>query len=782
MKRSWMTHVGLLLLILLLAASQVFAASANITGVKVADGATAFKLIVSADSVVKYRTMRMNEPRVALVLEVFSAKLTSQIPKVIEVNRGLVEKVRIAQFSEHPDIVRMVVDLISPAEFNVVTSPEKGMLTLVINTVNIAAAKSAAPVAKATPKKVEKPMVSPAPAEIVAKKAQPKLLATPSPTPSIDIVAKSTRVEKPKPVAAKPKPVAEKPKPVVVVVEEEVVKPVVIVVEEPKPAAAKPKPVVIEKPKPLAVKPKPVVQKPKPLVVKPKPVVQKPKPVALKTTEVAKKEKAKPKVVIERKLKTISLDFVNADLLYVIKLLAKEIGVNMVTDQTVKGEVTIAVKDVTPEVALNLILNMSGFKFMRVNDTIIVGSQETLSRIPKDIMAKKEVEKTVTQKIYLEYADPNALVKDLSSEFPSASIKPMVGIRGIIVTAPLSQVLEIKQTAAQVDVSEKAVSEKVGKPSLEKPKEVTEFIQLKFSKVKDIMENLKAVKLVPNANILADESLSLLIIKASEDDVRTVKDYVAKIEHSRLRQLVRLDVKVVDLSEDGSKRLGMNWSGAGGSMGAFDPVRWTEVRKGQTPDNALTAKTTDIGVGYFIRDPMVLVSTLNMLVSNGDARIVASPTVTTLSAKEATVKVGETYPYVMQDPRSGQYQLQNIEYLTRMTITPTVTSEEYALTDPDKVLLDVDVDVSDKKGTETTLGIPVRGTKSVKTTLIVRSGETLVIGGLMSVQETSSTAKIPLLGDIPIIGKMFQNTRIDKNNREVIIMITPTIIKEGAVE
>ena len=741
MRKSSLTLLGLLLIVLL-AMAPVMAASAQITDVKVTDVKTALKVVVTSDTQVKYRTMRMNKPKMALVLEVFPAKIASNLPKIIQVNQGLVEQVRIAQFSERPDIVRIVLDLISPAEFNVVTSPDKKTLNLVMNTLKIAdnqktiktetkpvteVAKPAKPVVQSTTKSVAQETAKPA--KLVVKKE----------TTNMQEVAKPAKsVEK---VEAKP-----------------VEKPVLV------------KPEVTKLETPTA---KPVVE-----------IKTEKKPIALKMTEVSKKSKPKVSIRREPQKKTISLDFEGADLLYVIKLLAKEIGINMVTDQTVKGEVTMSLRNVTPEAALNLILKMSGFESKRVNNTIIVGSKDTIDKIPNDIM-KKGIEKTVTQKIYLNNADPQALAARLSDAYPNAVIKPMGAIRGLEVTAPVNQIIEIKQAASQYDIAQKSVAG----GTIEKPREQTDFVQLKFNKAKEMLESLKSLNLIPATNFtaIADENTNMLIFKGSEDAIRQIKDYISKIELSKIRQIVRLDVKVVDLTELGSKELGMTWSGGtqAGGMGSMGSLTWSEHRNGAIETDPLSTTTTfvnDIGIGYFSRSPITLYSTIVFLVSKGDARVVASPTVSTISGKEAVVKVGETYPYVFQDPRSGQYQVQNIEYLTRLTITPTITSEDYSITEPDKVLLDADIEVNDQKGTETTLKIPIKGTKAVKTQVVVRSGETLVIGGLMSVDDEYSVAKIPLLGDIPLIGIFFQDKKIVKSTREVVIMITPTILREGVSE
>lgn len=739
MRKSSLTLLGLFLIVLL-AMAPVMAASAQITDVKVTDAKTALKVVVTSDVQVKYRTMRMNKPKMALVLEVFPAKVAESLPKTIEVNQGLVEKVRIAQFSERPDIVRIVLDLISPAEFNVVTSPDKKTLSLVMNTLKIADNK-------ATVK------VQPAPKTEVAKPAKPVTKVEPKKTET----KTETSVTAKAPVAKTSLQETAKPTKPIVKTEEKT--------EIAKPVAAKP--ATTTKVKPVAVE-----------------VKTETKPVALKMTEVAKKSKPKVSIRREPQKKTISLDFEGADLLYVIKLLAKEIGINMVTDSTVKGEVTMSLKNVTPEAALNLILKMSGFDSKRVNNTIIVGSKDTIDKIPNDIM-KKDIEKTVTQKIYLSNADPQALASRLSSAYPNAIIKPMAAIRGLEVTAPVSQIIEIKQAVAAQDVADKSAAG----TQIEKPRIQTDFVQLKFNNPKDILDNIKSLGLIPDTNFTAisDENMKMIILKGSEDAIRQIKDYISKVEQSKIKQIVRLDVKVVDLTELGSKELGITWSGGeqADAMGNMGTLEWDEHRKGtiQTDPLSTTADyVTDIGVGYFSRSPFTLWSTMVFLVSKGDARVVASPTVSTISGKEANIKVGETYPYVFQDPRSGQYQVQNIEYLTSLTITPTITSEEYSISEPEKVLLDADIQVNDKKGEETTMNIPIKGTKSVKTSVVVRSGETLVIGGLMSVEDTFSVAKIPLLGDIPLIGVMFQDKKIVKNNREVVIMITPTILRDGVSE
>ncbi|MCL5036254.1 MAG: secretin and TonB N-terminal domain-containing protein [Chloroflexi bacterium] len=436
---------------------------------------------------------------------------------------------------------------------------------------------------------------------------------------------------------------------------------------------------------------------------------------------------------------------------------------NLVADPSVQGTLTISLKDVTPEGALALILKMSGYSYKRVDNTLIVGPEKVIGEIPAGIM-DTTLGKQVTFNVALDKAPPEKVAQTLQA-FYGEQIKVIAvpGINEIAITAPESKVRDIRKKAAELDVAGPGGGQDVTPPPM-----VEMPIQLKFLKIKDVKDALTTV--APGIQPLYDTNLNLVILRGTQEQVTKAKNYLGTLESSSLRQLIRLDVKVVDLTERGSKELGVTWSGVNsGQAGILDPIELTEVQP--TPGQ--------IGIGYFARSATALQATINFLVSNGEARIVASPSIIVLSGNEAKIEVGETYPFVFQDPRSGQYQLQNIDYTTKLKITPTASMAEYSITDPDKVMLEVNIDVADLRGTETSLGIPVRGTKMVDTKVIVRHTETLVIGGLISVEDDVTTRKVPLLGDLPIIGRMFTQDSRQKTNREVVIMITPTLLRDG---
>ncbi len=448
------------------------------------------------------------------------------------------------------------------------------------------------------------------------------------------------------------------------------------------------------------------------------------------------------------KEKLVSMDFVNADLIYVLKILAKELNYNIVTDPSVSGAVTMTLKNVPARGALNIIVKMSGYDYKIVGNTMIVGDEKTLAKIPNNIMGMRK-DNQVTQVIPLENAKPGDVQAVLASNYPDAKIQPDSRLNALIVTADPNTIKQMKVLASQLDV-----------PMPDPPKPKTEVIPLKAATARDIASTLQ--KLVPTLSYNTDERLNALIVTGDEASITQLKDYLEELDQS-LKQ-VCLDVKVVDLTESGSKTFGTSW-GVQGTNGNLVNTTFTEQQL--NPDGTPNAM---IPIQYFTRSALSISFTLNALIQASEAKVLAAPKVTTVSGKEAQIHIGEKYPVVYYDPRAGQYQVIYVDIGTKLNITATVLPDG-------NVSLNVKPDISNLLDLINNQ-YPHTANRTANVYMRIKDGETMVLGGLLRETENITKNRIPLLGDIPILGQLFRNEFRQKNKNEVVIMITPHILPQ----
>lgn len=166
--------------------------------------------------------------------------------------------------------------------------------------------------------------------------------------------------------------------------------------------------------------------------------------------------------------------------------------------------------------------------------------------------------------------------------------------------------------------------------------------------------------------------------------------------------------------------------------------------------------------------------TLQALINQGKARILSRPSITTLSGKNANILIGGRIPVPVSDG-NGNVSVDWREYGIRLNIEPKVDSE-------DKITSKVHAEVStlDKASSVKidSYSIPGILSREADTEVNVHSGMTMVIGGLINSEDSKSISKIPLLGDLPIIGRFFQHTSKSRDKRELIILITPTLVSD----
>ena len=230
---------------------------------------------------------------------------------------------------------------------------------------------------------------------------------------------------------------------------------------------------------------------------------------------------------------------------------------------------------------------------------------------------------------------------------------------------------------------------------------------------------------------------------------------------------VRLTVQVIEMTREGKDKMGVDW---------MDSLTFTETTFGAP---GLTASLPSrlreaFRVGSLSRTGFSAV--LNLLVSNGKARILAEPKLVAASGKEATTIIGVEVPIITTTSVSSGTVSQNIEFKqtgVEMGFTPTVLQDGHSI----QLALNVKVSSIDTANAITVSGIVVPGFRSreTRTEIVTESGEAVFISGLLQDEEKKNLSQLPGVGNIPVLGMLFRSTEFTNNQTELVVVVTPEL-------
>ncbi len=249
-----------------------------------------------------------------------------------------------------------------------------------------------------------------------------------------------------------------------------------------------------------------------------------------------------------------------------------------------------------------------------------------------------------------------------------------------------------------------------------------------------------------------------------------------------MRPMVRMDVTIMEFNKDAVEDLGIRWdSTIAGPLGGLIRDATTNDYFRVLPDSNRTfdeirqnLPTRLPGSQAYFGIATTIGSQINLLMSRGKAWVLAEPKLSAKSGSSATFLVGGEVPIVIPSVL-GQTQIEYKEYGIRLNIAPTVNSAREVATSIMAEVSRIDPSVSVQ-------GVPGFLTRRAETEINVLAGETIVISGLLDREASRSVDKIPILGDIPILGKLFRSDGFRGNRTELVIFVTPHIVTPGSPE
>jgi len=284
----------------------------------------------------------------------------------------------------------------------------------------------------------------------------------------------------------------------------------------------------------------------------------------------------------------------------------------------------------------------------------------------------------------------------------------------------------------------------------------------------------------PNVDIQADADTNALIITAPPDEMRSILVVIEQLDIRRAQVLV--EAIIAELSTNNSAQLGVNFAVNGADQnrpaaytnlgGATQSLIGTVASSGASLSQGLSLALGRFGSGGV--DFGVL---LSAIASDSDNNILSTPTLVTMDNQEAEIVVGQNVPFVTgtQLSASNDNPFQTIE---RQDIGISLKVKPQ-INEGNNIKMDIEQEVSDVSNTAVTGATDITTNKrSIKTTVLVEDGQTLVLGGLIDDQINDTREKVPFLGDVPLLGSLFRYRTTRKNKRNLMVFLHPTILRD----
>jgi type IV pilus assembly protein PilQ len=451
---------------------------------------------------------------------------------------------------------------------------------------------------------------------------------------------------------------------------------------------------------------------------------------ALPEPQIASRPAPDPLALPEEKKYTgapISLDFKDGDLQDIFRLFADISGSNVVVNPGVSGKVTLKLQEVPWDQALDLILKTNGLGSTVENNVIRIARLSDLQ--------KEEQER--------------------------------------------QKLAEAKALAGELIVKRKRLS---------------------YARASELEPTVKKVALSARGNITLDARTNTMIITDLDANIKKAEDLIADLD--RATPQVEIEARIVVTSRNFTRELGIQWGfnheqsfryGNTTNMAFPNSIiingNAVPSSQGIAADQQGQASGAGIGSagrGYAVNLPasgfntgigislgnilgnFSLDAALTALERQGRGRIISTPKITTQNNQLATIRQGQQIP--IQTTANNTVTVQFKDATLTLNVTPQIT-------EAGTVILNLEVNNDSADFANRVNGIPPINTQSAKTQVLVRDGATAVIGGIYQSTETTSQQRTPFLGDLPLLGLLFRNRGMNTGNQELLLFITPRIIK-----
>jgi len=314
-----------------------------------------------------------------------------------------------------------------------------------------------------------------------------------------------------------------------------------------------------------------------------------------------------------------------------------------------------------------------------------------------------------------------------------------------------------------------------------------ELIQVNYAKAADIAKLFESVTAsdaegegasAGRGSLTVDDRTNSIIAYQTQDRLDELRRVVAQLDIP-VRQVL-IEARIVEADVGYEKELGVKWRGLSTNNGNWviggstaNGVTDGGGTAGTFVDMGVDSATSGLGIG-FITDNTILDLELTAMESTGNGEVISQPKVVTSDKETAKILKGKEIPY-QEASSSGATTTQFKDAVLSLEVTPQITPD-------DQVIMEVKVTKDDIDDSVPRInGVPALKTNEVNAKVLVRDGETIVIGGVFSTQQSKTVEKVPFLGDLPYLGQLFKSTRVFDNKSELLIFLTPRIMNGSAI-
>lgn len=454
----------------------------------------------------------------------------------------------------------------------------------------------------------------------------------------------------------------------------------------------------------------------------------------------------------------LSLNFRDIEVRAVLQVIAEFTGLNIVTSDSVTGSVTLRLKDVPWDQALETVLQTKGLSMRRSGAVVWVAPrEEVLAREAAELETQKrlaELEPLQTRAFQLNYAKSEAVARALGGQTPASPPPP--GGATAAALAPLFGGTAAPPPATRLLSSRGSV--------LAEPRTNQLFVTDVPTRLEEVRSLIARID-IPVRQVLIEAR----IVEADE----------------RFGRALGVRLGATDLRAAAGQRPGFgvgggngiapggNYDAVGAATGQGATAAYADSRFVSLPANTGALGTTAPAATFALTlfSPSAhrfLNLELSALEADGRGRVVSSPRVLTADQVKAEIEQGEEIPYA-SGTSSGATQVEFKKASLRLEVTPQITPEG-------QLILDVLVS-KDSRGAITPTG-PAVNTKRVRTQVLVEDGGTVSLGGILTQEERRDVNKVPLLGDLPGIGALFRDTVRLENKTELLVFLTPRVVTQ----
>ncbi|WP_420825819.1 type IV pilus secretin PilQ [Thiocystis violacea] len=494
-------------------------------------------------------------------------------------------------------------------------------------------------------------------------------------------------------------------------------------------------------------------------------------------TPAEKEDIARQKVVYEGD--RLSLNFQDIEVRAVLQVLADFTDLNLVASDSVQGNITLRLKNVPWDQALDIILKTKGLAMRQNGNVVMVApAQELAAQEQLEMESNAKIEELAplrTEFIQINYAKASEIAAVLKGTISLASA--------------------VKAITPSTSRSPGASGRSGSTPSLPDGAAGS-------GRVQGVMS--------PRGSVTFDDRTNTLIVQDTLANLEEIRRVIGLLDVP-VRQ-VMIESRVVIANNSFARDLGVRF-GVSGSMGSFKDNELL-IGGGQDGNNAVGGYdsgpfglNTDTGTRYnstltdddgdatlitnlpastlfnpsgsidFLIGKVgsyLIQLELSAMQREGRGEIVSSPRVITSDKHQATIKVGQEIPY-QEATGEGNATVSFKEAVLQLDVTPQITPD-------DRIIMDLEVNKDAPNYSQSVLGVPPVDTRSVKTNVLVDNGETVVLGGVFEREKTFSKEQVPWLGDVPVLGRLFKQEARQDTNSELLIFVTPKILKTDVIQ